>query len=369
MNRSITFLKKIDAVFGPALLSLAASRRSKPGFSTDGEKKLNRILIIRPGGIGDAALLLPSLKALKRVSPETQVDVLCEPRNKGIFVSSPFVNRIYNYRDVRDLFRVQKNYYEMVVDTEQSHFLSTILASKFRRSFKVGFATKGRETVYDNGVEYSHEQYEMDSFSRLFKDAIEEWSSHYSWDPPYLYPLPKEKAKVSGLLRETERPIVCLFPGASIVQRRWPAERWTGVAEHLWKEGLQPVLLGAASEQEMIRGITRQADCHLINLCGKLSLSETGALFERSRLLVSMDSGILHLGVVAGLPTVSLFGPGIAEKWGPRGKMHVVLNKELPCSPCTRFGDTPPCPIGARCMKAITVNDVVTATSKLLSRC
>ena len=126
---------------------------------------------------------------------------------------------------------------------------------------------------------------------------------------------------------------------------------------------------GPLSERELAFKITAQADCPLMNFCGDLSLSETGALFERTKLLISTDSGILHLGVLSGVPTVSLFGPGIAKKWGPKGENHIILNKELPCSPCTRFGETPPCSIGARCMTAITVNDVIKATSELLSRC
>jgi len=368
MNRSITLLKKIDAVVGPPLLGLATLRKPKSVLPAGHKLGPKHILIIRPGGIGDAALLIPSLKALRKASPGVQVEVLCEPRNRGIFSSSPFVDRIFNYRDFKDLVHVQKRRYEMVIDTEQSHFLSTILASKFRRSTLVGFATNGREAVYGIGIEYSQEQYEMNCFSRLFEGAINGWSRHPFWDPPYFYPLPEEKRKVSKLLRGIRRPIVCIFPGASIEERRWPTERWASVTEHLWSEGFQPVLLGGANERGLAHEITAQADCPLMNFCGDLSLSETGALFERTKLLISTDSGILHLGVLSGVPTVSLFGPGIAKKWGPKGENHIILNKELPCSPCTRFGETPPCPMGAQCMTAIMVDDVIKATSELLGK-
>jgi ADP-heptose:LPS heptosyltransferase len=76
-------------------------------------------------------------------------------------------------------------------------------------------------------------------------------------------------------------------------------------------------------------------------------------------LLVSGDSGVLHLAVGLDVPTVSLFGPGIAEKWAPRGDIHRVIDHHLACSPCTRFGTTPPCPIQARCLADIGVDEVL----------
>jgi ADP-heptose:LPS heptosyltransferase len=103
-----------------------------------------------------------------------------------------------------------------------------------------------------------------------------------------------------------------------------------------------------------------------LNLAGKTSLGETAAVIAKSTLLVSTDSGILHIGVGLGKRTVSLFGPGIVKKWAPRGPRHIVINRNLPCSPCTRFGYTPRCPISARCMTEITVDEVVAAVERII---
>ncbi len=98
-----------------------------------------------------------------------------------------------------------------------------------------------------------------------------------------------------------------------------------------------------------------------LNLAGRTSLAETAAIIKRSELLVCGDSGLLHLAVALGRPTVSLFGPGRQLKWGPRGELHQVINRNLPCSPCTTFGTTPECRFNAKCMGEITVNMVVSA--------
>lgn len=370
MNRSIIYLKKIDYLIGPSLLKIAVaakrrpvkiSREKLPGNSTE------RILIVRPGGIGDAALLLPSLKILHGIVPHARIDLLCEKRNYGIFKNSRFVSEILDYRKIEHLAYLLRNEYDLVVDTEQSHMLSTVLVSAIRSRCKVGFDTMGRGSVYEVAIRYSHQDYEVESFFRLFKSVIDKWPAHFEWNFPYIYPLPEDKVKIVSLVKGRNN-LVCLFPGASIEERQWPSSSWAKVADSLCLQGFQPVLLGARSEQKICERITREAEGDLLNLCGFLSLIETAALLQESRLLISTDSGILHLGVVCNTPTVSLFGPGIAAKWAPKGKKHTVINKGLQCSPCTKFGETPPCPIGARCIKEIKPDEVLKASMTLLNQ-
>jgi len=367
MNLSIRSLKKIDGVLGPLLLRLATSRRPKSRLS-DLKQEINRILIIRPGGIGDAVLLIPSLKVLRGIMPYVQIDILCEPRNRGIFSGSPFVDKVFNYRDFKDLFHMRKIHYEIVVDTEQSHFLSAVLVSKFRRSLKVGFATNGRKRIYDSAVPYLQDRYEMHSFHDLFRAAIGTWPADPVWDPPYVVAQPRQEKRTLSLAQTNERPLVCLFPGASVSQKYWPVRKWAAVVRSLWSDGFMSVLLGATAESEMAREIIDAAGCPVLNLCSKLTLIQTAWLFKQARLLISTDSGILHLGVLCDIPTVSLFGPTIAEKWGPKGDKHIVINKGVACSPCARFAEIPPCPRHVLCMKKITVDDVIKATSELIGK-
>ena len=367
MNHTIQYLKKTDDLFGPFLLKLSATmkRDASPQLSMQGTK---HILIIRPGGIGDAALLMPSLKILREVLPEAKIDILCEPRNLGVFLNSPFIDQIFNYRKIDHIIRLKQTLYDIVFDTEQSHFLTGVLVTTLNSRLKVGFATQGRESVYDLGVEYSHDQYEAESFFRLFAEAIEGFPVEWTWKFPYLFPSVEERKKVNTLIGDIQQSIICFFPGASIKERLWPADRWAKVVIQLWKEGYQPVLLGGKGELQLSREIAVHAACPVLNFCGKLSLRETAALFERTRLLVSTDSGLLHLGVLCDIPTVSLFGPGIAAKWAPTSDHHIAINKGLECSPCTRFGKTPPCPRGAECLQQITAEEIINAALKLVKR-
>jgi len=159
---------------------------------------------------------------------------------------------------------------------------------------------------------------------------------------------------------------VALFPGASIPERRWGATRFREVAKFLQARGIPVVVVGGRGERDDGESIIDGK--YDLNLAGKTSLAETAAIIEISALLVSGDSGVLHIGVGLGKPTVSLFGPGIARKWAPRGDHHIVINKHFLCSPCTRFGYTPLCPINARCMADITVDEVSDAVLQLLKK-
>jgi ADP-heptose:LPS heptosyltransferase len=367
VNRRIKLLKTVDSIIGQLALKLAvACRLSERKTSTN--QKTNKVLVIRPGGIGDAALLLPALKVLKKIIPTIQTQILCEPRNAGVFAHSPFVSKIFNYNRLSDLKKISETEYDCIFDTEQSHFLTGTLVTLLKGHKKIGFATKGRESAYDVGVEYHQDEYEAESFFRLFAAGIENWPGKFRLKPPYFFPTNKEKERIKVLLSDIKKEIVCIFPGASIIERLWPIDRWSQVADELWKMGRQPTIIGGKAEINISQKIMDTANSPVINLCGRLSLSETVAIFDRSRLLISTDSGILHIGAMCNILTVSLFGPGIVEKWGPKGGKHRIINKNLECSPCTKFGTTPPCPGRQKCMNEITSSNIIDAAIDLLRK-
>lgn len=157
---------------------------------------------------------------------------------------------------------------------------------------------------------------------------------------------------------------VVLFPGASIPERRWSVDKFHYLALRLNHMKVPVVVVGGRQDQDA--GDSILAGCQGFNLAGKTSLAETAAVLQQSSLLVSGDSGVLHLAVGLDVPTVSLFGPGIAAKWAPRGERHIVINKNLDCSPCTRFGYTPVCPDRGLCIQMISVDEVVAAATTLL---
>ncbi|KAB0669894.1 glycosyltransferase family 9 protein [Oryzomonas sagensis] len=320
-------------------------------------------LLIRPGGIGDAVHLIPTISAIKTAYPDATIDVLAEKRNSAIFRLSPQIRRVFHYDRPAELFRTLRTTYDVVIDTEQWHRLSAVVARLTRAPVLIGFATNERARLFTHPIAYSQDYYEIDSFFRLLAPlGIEQREVSF----PFLA-IPREAAERGGaLLREIKgKTFVTIFPGASIPERRWGAERFGKVAEMLAALGVAVVVVGGKEDEG--QGEMIVAGGTGVNLAGRTSLSETAAVIRKSALLVSGDSGVLHIAVGLGVPTVSLFGPGRAKKWAPRGDRHLVIDKGLPCSPCTTFGTTPPCPIAARCMNDITADEVCTAVTVLLT--
>lgn len=355
----VSIIKLLDQIIGPLLVSLiwkGSARGENP-------EALGRILLIRPGGIGDAVHLLSLIRLLKIRFPDAAIDILAERRNALIFDLSPDVRTVLRYDVTSEFIATVRSSYDVVIDSEQWHRLSAVVARLVRAPVRIGFGTNKRSRLFTFPISYSHDDNEIESFYRLLTPLGIDSPAEVR-EPWIQIPDPVDKA-MEHALECLEGRFVVIFPGASISERRWGGDRFREVALSLLSKGLGIVVVGG--REDCTTGDRICADGVGINLAGKTTLAETAAIIDRSALLISGDSGILHIGVALGKPTVSLFGPGIAAKWAPRGEGHIVLNRNLPCSPCTKFGTTPPCPHGVRCMSEITASDVVAAVERLLS--
>lgn len=325
---------------------------------------LRHILVIRPGGIGDAVLLISSIRAIKFAYPECVIDVLAEKRNASVFQLISDIRSIYLYDSFSGLSAILQNRYDVVIDTEQWYRLSAVVARLVRAPMKIGFDTNARRRMLTHGIRYNQSEYEQENFLALLRplnvDSIRDVVSDQLELPV------QSVSKVRKLLQPLgANSFVVIFSGASIPEKRWGTERFRVVAKRLVDDGYRVVIVGSRNDRvggEII------ANAGGLNLAGLTSLTETAAVIARSRLVISGDSGVLHLAVVLNIPTLSLFGPSSVDKWAPKGEKHVVLNRRLSCSPCSFFGTTPKCPFGVRCMNEISVEQVVDAAVHLLQR-
>lgn len=357
---NIQLLKKLDAVIGHFVVTLFS-----PPVCSELASPVTSLLLIRPGGIGDAVLLSPLIRSLKKTYPAIHITVLAEERNAGVFSLIPGVGNLLRYDRPADLIKALRSSYDVVIDSEQWHRLSAVVARIVSASAKIGFETNERRRMFSHPIPYSQADYEAVSFGHLLEPLGIEVDARGT-ATQFLFPPATALAKAEALLGSlNEQPFVVIFPGASIPERRWGADRFQRVAELLSSFDIRMVVVGGKEDQR--QGEMIIDDGLGLNLAGVTSLAETAAVIQKSSLLLSGDSGVLHVAVGLGVPTVSLFGPGRAKKWAPQGAHHIVINTGLSCSPCTTFGTTPPCPIDARCMRDIGVDEVLTAVTRLLT--
>ncbi|UCG78181.1 MAG: glycosyltransferase family 9 protein [Nitrospirota bacterium] len=357
----IRLIKLVDRLLGRLLVLLLSFFKAE----RDGAQLLVRnVLFIRPGGIGDAVLLVPAIKALKIKYPGAEIDILCEKRNSGIFGMINGLRRVYLYDRGADLLRCISSQYDVVVDTEQWHRMSAVIAFMTRAGIRIGFGTNDRSKLFTHTVEYDHDDNEVKSFYRLL-EQIEVPHSEALPDVPFLDIEAAEAGKYVEDTIGSNIDVVAIFPGATVRERRWGGERYGEVAKNLNERGYRIVLLGTSDEKEDALKIRQQVR-GAVDLTGLTTLREVAYVLKNSALLITADSGLMHMAYALGAPTVSIFGSGIEKKWAPRGECHEVVNKRLDCSPCTRFGYTPSCDKGIRCLSEILPEDVIEATDKLL---
>lgn len=158
--------------------------------------------------------------------------------------------------------------------------------------------------------------------------------------------------------------IAALAPGANHATKRWPVTHWLVLAERLRAAGYRPVVLGGPADRRVAQQLAAQA----VSGAGEFSLQETGALLARARVLVSGDTGLMHMATAIGTPVVALFGPTV-EAFGffPYRGRSVVLQRDLDCRPCSAMGG-PRCPLGHhRCLVDLQPDDVAAAVERLVA--
>jgi lipopolysaccharide heptosyltransferase II len=172
------------------------------------------------------------------------------------------------------------------------------------------------------------------------------------------------RSRTQAHLPSGDAPLIALAPGAAYgPAKRWPLERFAELAKELEQIGYRVIVTGSKQEAPLGRAI---AATGATDLTGQTTLLETIAVLERANLLVSNDSGALHLARAAGTPVVALFGSSSPTWTGPESKEGDVLRHVVPCSPCFKRH----CPLQGddhlRCLRGISVENVMDAITRRL---
>jgi lipopolysaccharide heptosyltransferase II len=154
--------------------------------------------------------------------------------------------------------------------------------------------------------------------------------------------------------------IACHVSSNNGQSKRWPLPYWATLLDRLIREeGAQIVLTGAPADLPIIENITSRMHEHPINLAGKTSLTQLAALLKRANLLISGDSGPIHMATALGVPIIGIYGPTNPSLSGPVSPDATVLRSTIWCSPCYNMKDPADCRFNTtQCMKNITPTQV-----------
>lgn len=362
MIRQREVLKTIDRFLGGALVWLF--RPPKSISDQESLSMIRTILVIRPGGMGDALLLIPLLQAIHRRFPSATIEVLAERRNTEIFGLTPnLVSKVLCYDRIGDFLRVLGRRYDVVIDTEQWYRLSAVAARLIRAERRIGFATNERRRLFNIPVAYDQGRYEAENFLALLGGLTGEL---FSLDPDRPFLTVRTVPRGNPLSEQSGRaPITVLIaPGAGYPEKQWGPEKFRQLAEWLVENGYSAGLIGGPADIHLAGDITKGLPVQ--NFAGRTPLRETARLIATAALVIGGDSVALHLAAAFGTPSIALFGPTPPSQWAPPGKGHRTLYHPPPCSPCSRFGHIPPCPYDVDCLKRVTVEEVFAAVREIL---
>ena len=365
-------LKLLDATLGYAFCKVLGRLRHHlgrpelaptPDFGT-----LARILVIRPGGMGDMLMLLPTLRSIRQHHPHLAIDIVCETRNFEVLELAGLSDSamLYDGNPFRFFRRLRRTDYEVVIDSEQFHNFSAVMAWLSGAPVRVGFKINpARLHLYTHLVSYNIDGYEMEQFGNLLRPF------GLSLDHQTLHGvLIDADSRLRDGIPSAAKPIidkgrvVVVAPGSSDAYKQWGPEKFAEMITRLNRNGCSFVLVGGKNDLARDVALRARADS-LIDCCAQLSLLDTAAILNAGSVFVGCDSGLTHLTTALGRPTVAIFGPSDSEKWSDQHAQHMVVRKNLPCSPCSIFGYHKLCR-DVPCMATITVDSVVGAVTSLL---
>ncbi len=318
-----------------------------------------RILIRASNWLGDSVISVPAVRAIKAGRPDAQVTVAAPAKIASAWKLIAEVDEVIPLPE-RSLFSTVQSL------KKQAPFdVAILLPNSLRVALEVWLAAVPRRVGYHghhrcwllNQIVPEHQQL-----------GPPRHQAHHYLDLARALGAP---ARLDAISPNESKPSsgsplrkVGLCPGAEYgPTKRWLPERFAEVA--MTVSGQLParwILFGTAKEAEMGAVIAEKLGDHCVNRIGQTTLDQLIVELRECELLLTNDTGTMHLATLLGVPVVAIFGSTEPALTGPLGSGHRVLRHQVECSPCFLRE----CPIDFRCMKAVTIEEVVAAVTEVL---
>ena len=340
------------------------------------------ILIVKLSAIGDVIHTLPSLASLRRCYPQAHITWVVEEAASDLLMDHPMLNRVLISRRKRWIRDLKQGRHRGAVLREITGFVRSLrdrpydLVIDFHGLLKsalfVLLSRGKRKLGYDSLQEGSGLFFNEKIPEDMTKHAVErylDFPRHLGCDtakPEFPIGLRETHFKrMQALLAEKKIDIGRGFVGVSPVAywetKLWDEAKFAALCDLIVTELGMPVVFTGESPEGVIARIRSLMQAPSASVAGETTLRELAALYKTASVLLTTDSGPMHLAAAVGTPVVALFGPTSPERTGPYGDRHIVIRHGLPCSPCFRKSCD-----SLECMKTISVDEVFQAAKERL---
>jgi lipopolysaccharide heptosyltransferase II len=335
---------------------------------------IERILVIRLSSLGDVLLTTPVLRLLREYCPAAQVDFLTKAAYQDILCTNPCVDRLWLWepqQGLREMLRrLRQIRYDIVVDLHRT-LRSRLLYRGLLAERKLAYTKRTIRRALLVHLGWNTLQ-AMTPVPELYMAPLRCLGMTAPLPPLELHLTAESQEAMQAYLQQElpesrMRPLLAVAPGAHWSTKRWPVERFAVVAQTLAQmQQAAVVVLGSAEDRPLAQQLCQQLSVPVLNSTGNLSLMHTAALLQQCRLLLSNDSGLMHMAAALQVPVVAIFGPTVQEfGFYPFKASAQVVSATIACRPCSTKGSTR-CPRGHhQCMQQVTVAHVLAAASKI----
>jgi heptosyltransferase II len=328
---------------------------------------MNRILVVGPSWVCDTVLAQPLIMRLRAGSANLQIDVLAPPwtvallqrmPEVGDVIENPFKHgelKVFGRRRLGMDLRARRYDAAIVLPNSLKSALPPFFASipvrtGYRGEMRVGLL---------NDVRHLDER-RLPTLAERFAALAQPPGTvlHRPLPRPHLRTDPANRVRVvESLGLSLGRPIAAFCPGAEYgAAKRWPTEHYARLAERLLQAGLQIWVIGSPNDAPIgaeIAAAVRQPG--IANLCGRTSLADAIDLLAAAAVVVSNDSGLMHVAAALDRPLIALYGSSSPGYTPPLSGAASILSLQLPCSPCFKRE----CPLGhLRCLRDLDPGQV-----------
>jgi len=337
-------------------------------------RKINKILLVHTGGIGDLIMARPAIQVLSKKYPYADIDFLGNPGSLKILMHDKWVHKfiaipsreknILNImRILVALMKIRVGKYDRLfllqpVLTEDSHrrlkfFVNIISAKK-----TIGRRSTFGSNFLDVAMPENAELHEVERMLSVVSENGTEIGDSFQYHLPDSF-----DGKIDQIPYDFNKAFAILSPGGTKPFRRWPVDNFLELAHRLHDRGLGVVFIGDDKEKDILFGREGQLPEGTLNLIGESSMEQLIALIRKARIVVANDSGPMHLANALGVPVVGIFGSGDTVRTRPyvSDKARIVESPPMDCKPCYDQECKSP-----HCMDEISVESVWKAVVELL---
>jgi heptosyltransferase-1 len=325
-------------------------------------KPPKKILIVKPSSLGDVVHSLPFLDSIRTGFPKSEIHWVIAKGLEGLLEGHPMISSLVvinkdmwkkvsgtgeTVREIRQLFRrLRGEGYDMVIDL-QGLLRSGLIAMCTGAPLRVGFAEarEGSTFFYNRKVSADRNMHAVERYLRVAGEL-----GCSSRDVIFPFPLMKKGVKRIKEVKTSLKDYVIMVPGARWDTKIWPAESFGRLASML---PLKSVVVGSGKDVPIADRIVEMSRGRAVSFAGKTTLRELVEIMRYADMVISNDSGPMHIAAALNIPVAALFGPTSPDRTGPYGKGHVIIRSGVECSPCfrKRCGDL-------KCLAEISAEEV-----------